>query len=107
MYTLPNILLLGVCICVALGANSLDAGGDTIKSYFREHNGRRLESVNAKRGEFPFFSHWGGCGATLVWEDVLLTSAGVSPAKNTILFSIILSHSVAPISHPLHSSSLV
>ena len=29
-------------------------------------------------GEFPFFAQWGGCAATLIWEDILLTSAAVS-----------------------------
>ena len=33
---------------------------------------------NASPGEFPYYAQWGGCGATLVWEDILLTSAAVS-----------------------------
>ncbi|KAG7370868.1 serine protease [Nitzschia inconspicua] len=33
------------------------------------------EIVAASLGEFPFFAQWGGCAATLIWEDILLTSA--------------------------------
>lgn len=36
----------------------------------------RMEA--ASPGEFPFFVQWGGCAATLIWEDILLTSASVS-----------------------------
>ena len=32
---------------------------------------------DAAAGEYPFFVAWGGCGASLIWEDILLTAAHV------------------------------
>ena len=42
------------------------------------HGERALGSESVSPGEFSFFTQWGGCGATLIWEDILLTSARVS-----------------------------
>jgi hypothetical protein len=42
---------------------------------------QRLEPSPIKTSDpedFPFYAQWGGCGATLIWEDILLTSATVS-----------------------------
>lgn len=36
---------------------------------------RIVGGVNADPGEYPFFVQWGGCGASLVWKDVLLSAA--------------------------------
>ena len=49
-------------------------------TYYGKHRTPATASnrVEAAPGEFPFFSQWGGCAATLIWEDVLLTSAAVS-----------------------------
>ena len=41
-------------------------------------DGRIVGGENAEAGEFPFFVQWMGCGASLVWEDILLTAAHVS-----------------------------
>ena len=81
-------LVLGLCFlaevkkCIAtIGASKTLSDTDTnIKRKLpRVHEGRVLTSVDAFPGEFPFFSQWGGCGATLIWDDILLTSASVSP----------------------------
>jgi secreted trypsin-like serine protease len=32
----------------------------------------------ASEDEYPFFTRWSGCGASLVWKDFLLTAAHVS-----------------------------
>jgi hypothetical protein len=29
-------------------------------------------------GEYPFYTRWSGCGASLVWSDILLSAAHVS-----------------------------
>jgi hypothetical protein len=52
----------------------------TIRSHIGmdEKNERMNNLKNANPGEFPFFAQWGGCAATLIWEDILLTSAAVS-----------------------------
>jgi hypothetical protein len=42
------------------------------------HHKRRLELEATNPGDFPFFVQWGGCAATLIWEDILLSSAAVS-----------------------------
>lgn len=47
-------------------------------------DGRIVGGENAIAGEFPFFVRWKGCGASLIWEDVLLTAAHVS---RTVYFS--------------------
>ena len=62
-------------------SRSFDTDISATSRIFREHNGRILASEDTSPGEFPFFTQWGGCGATLIWEDILLTSASVSPRK--------------------------
>jgi secreted trypsin-like serine protease len=39
---------------------------------------RIVGGTNAKPGEYPFFVQWMGCGASLIWEDIVLTAAHVS-----------------------------
>lgn len=41
----------------------------------KQQHERHLEMKATTPGEFPFFAQWGGCAATLIWEDILLTSA--------------------------------
>lgn len=81
------ILVLGICFlaevenCIAAIGTTSETSNETnttTMNGFRYHDGRKLESVDAKDGEFPFFAQWGGCGATLIWDDILLTSAEVS-----------------------------
>jgi secreted trypsin-like serine protease len=38
---------------------------------------RIVGGEDAVAGEFPFFVQWRGCGASLIWEDILLTAAHV------------------------------
>jgi secreted trypsin-like serine protease len=42
---------------------------------------RIVGGEDAEAGEFPFFVQWRGCGASLIWEDVLLTAAHVRQAE--------------------------
>ena len=46
--------------------------------YQRDYRGRTFGREDANAGEFPFFVQWGGCAATLIWDDILLTAATVS-----------------------------
>jgi hypothetical protein len=63
----------------AIGASSSLDPEMSVTNHIRgEHNERMLGSENTGPGEFSFFTQWGGCGATLIWEDLLLTSASVS-----------------------------
>ena len=86
--TMPNLcaLVFGLLFLAdvekyvaAIGASSsLDPEMSVTSRIRGEHNGRMLGSENTDPGEFSFFTQWGGCGATLIWEDILLTSASVS-----------------------------
>ena len=42
-------------------------------------DGRIVGGEDAEPGEFPFFVKWRGCGASLIWKDILLTAAHVRP----------------------------
>ena len=79
------ILVLGICFLAevdkCIGATSGASFGTNTTTTTRTHDGRILESVDTSVGEFPFFAQWGGCGATLIWDDILLTSASVSNKK--------------------------
>ncbi len=80
--TALSILVLGICLLAevdkCIGATSAASFDTNTTTTSRTHNGRILESVDTSVGEFPFFAQWGGCGATLIWDDILLTSASVS-----------------------------
>ena len=39
---------------------------------------RIVGGADADPGEFPFFVQWSGCGASLVWKDIVLSAAHVS-----------------------------
>ena len=99
LLTMPKlyILVLGVFFlaevekCLAAvggGSGSLDTERNATGSFSRHHDGRVLESEDTFPGEFPFFAQWGGCGATLIWEDILLTSASVSRRKKSMPMSL-------------------
>jgi len=57
------------------------------------HGERVLGSESLSPGEFSFFTQWGGCGATLIWEDILLTSARCDVIEdNTVIIGSHVSH---------------
>lgn len=72
----------GVAIALlATGATECNAdrsvgGSNNYRAFFDEKE-VPSDMEAATPGEFPFFVQWGGCAATLIWEDVLLTSAVV------------------------------
>ena len=39
---------------------------------------RIVGGFDASAGAFPFFVQWSGCGASLIWEDIILAAAHVS-----------------------------
>jgi trypsin len=51
-------------------SSALDAGSDV-----GDLNDKIVGGTSARPGEFPFFVHGFGCGASLVWPDVALTAA--------------------------------
>jgi len=89
MATMPSVcyILLGLCVLLDIdktSARNTSSGAEvtTRVGESREHNGRRLVGEDTSPGEFPFFAQWGGCGATLIWEDILLTSANCNAVES-------------------------
>jgi secreted trypsin-like serine protease len=53
----------------------------------KNRESRIVGGSNALPGEFPFFVQWSGCGASLIYEDIILSAAHVRKIASLNLFS--------------------
>ena len=77
--SLKGLALLGLLLAGVAGAQTNEDDDLFI-------DGRIVGGELAVPGEFPFFAHWGGCGASLIHDDVILTAAHCAGIdKDTVL----------------------
>lgn len=80
--TSMRLFITVLCFCAfASGAVSAESTHEPTDESTAEDFGFESRIVGgdpAAKGKYPFFTRWGGCGASLVWFDVLLSAAHVS-----------------------------
>jgi secreted trypsin-like serine protease len=86
--TCPNKILL-FCAVLYLILH-LCVASDGEENPFGDLDSRIVGGQNAEPGEFPYFVQWKGCGASLIWEDMLLTAAHVSSTTERSMISFLV-----------------
>jgi hypothetical protein len=80
MFQIPRFCFAGIlftCSAIVSSAQAAIRSSASAQYYGKLRGHTSSDRKEAAPGEFPFFAQWGGCAATLIWEDILLTSAAV------------------------------
>lgn len=80
--TLSYLLLL--CLHASLVASS-DGQGEVEVGDDLDISTRIVGGSDASPGAYPFFAQWSGCGASLIWEDILLTAAHCNVLESNVV----------------------
>jgi secreted trypsin-like serine protease len=86
--TCPNTILLFCTVLYPILHFCVASDGEA--NPFGDLDYRIVGGQNAEPGEFPYFVQWKGCGASLIWEDMLLTAAHVSFTTERLMISFLV-----------------